>query len=63
MYEIPRLKKVSNRFEVTIRLKAWTGFQSRNGAYGALNSDEVSDGTCPMPTHGDMGEDHPEMKE
>lgn len=40
--------------EGTIKLNAWIGYQSRQGAYGSVNNDEQSDGTAKLNIGGDM---------
>ena len=63
MSEIPGLSKGKYGFEGTIRLAAWAGFQSRDGVYGSLSSQEKSDGTCRLDTGGDMADDDPRIRE
>ncbi len=50
-------------FEGKITLSAWSGFQSRNGAYGAQDSKDPSDGTCWIRTGGDMVDDDPKIED
>lgn len=47
--------------EGTIKLNAWIGYQSRQGAYGSVNNDEQSDGTAKLNIGGDMVLDIPEV--
>lgn len=50
-------------FEGKITLNTWSGFQSRNGAYGAQDSEDPSDGTCWVRTGGDMVVDDPKIED
>lgn len=60
---IPNLIQTEFGFEGTLQLDVWKGFQTRNGLYGGVNSDEASDGNYNLLTGGDMVEDDPEIKD
>jgi hypothetical protein len=59
MNEISNIKLVDDRLEGTISLPIWKTFQSRQGAYGSLDSDESSDGIFSISIGGDMVMDNP----
>lgn len=65
MNKITDLKLDEDEFgyEAHITLTAWSGFQSRNGAYGAQDSQNPSDGTCYIRTGGDMVVDDPTLED
>ncbi|MGV6832600.1 MAG: DUF6985 domain-containing protein [bacterium] len=50
-------------FEGVIELATWRGFQSRNGAYGAQDSQSPSNGIFAIRTCGDMVVDEPKIED
>lgn len=50
-------------FEGAIELAIWKGFQSRNGAYGAQDSEAPSNGVFCIRTGGDMVVDEPKIED
>ena len=50
-------------FEGEIELYTWKGFQSRNGAYGAQDSEKPSNGIFSIRTGGDMVDDEPKIED
>ena len=63
MSEIPGLKKGEFGFEGKLVIDSWARYQTRNGAYGAISSDEQSQGICRISTGGDMVQDDPKILE
>jgi len=45
---LPSLSLENGCWECTIALPSWTGFQSRRGPYGSLDSQNVSDGSTQL---------------
>lgn len=62
---IPGLALDEDRFgyEGKINLSSWKGFQSRNGPYGAKDSENPSDGTCWARTGGDASVEEPQIED
>lgn len=56
MTTIPNLTLISDQYEGRILLPVWSGFQSRQGSYGAVNVQAGSDGIFPLALGGDSME-------
>jgi hypothetical protein len=59
MNKIPNINLVGKEFEGTVSLPIWKDFQSRQGVYGSLDSDEKSNGEFAISIGGDMVMDNP----
>ncbi len=58
---IPNIALVDDRFEGTITLDAWRGFQSRQGPYTSQDSEQPSNGSFRLDIGGDMVDDDPKI--
>ena len=59
MNKIPNISLVDNDLEGTVSLPIWKNFQSRQGAYGSLDTDKKSNGVFAISIGGDMVMDNP----